>query len=447
MLDETLELHLRRALVDGAERQPMTLTVADLERGLARRRRERTGRRIAAVAVAAAAVAVVSIVALGSGWLRLPSVAAPRPPAPVASADPAVVGPTRAAWTGQPGDVVVIDPVVGETSGAQAFEVWVWPVDGEARSVDRFSGVIGADVSPNVPSRVSPDGYLAVGLADRDDLEHLGYAIYDLLAPTTDPIILTGLGTNGAAWSPDGRVALIDGDQLTIVEPATGDRTTVEVPADVSPNPAMSSSQYAWTADGSGITAFRSTGATSGEVGVLGLDGTFRADPAPVLFTPLGIDRDHDPEGRWLGTGCRTLFEPTMRAGDCSIGTDHDGRGTLWAELPDDAHAIVAVWDRAYDGAWVLVQRYTSADAAGTPTVVELLHVDRDGTLRTVRSMAFDHPEASDPAILAISSDDARVAVQLRSDLKVIVDTATGDWESVGGGWDQVVGWVAQRGG
>lgn len=447
MPDDTLELHLRRALREGADRAPSTLTVADLEAGLARRRRDRTGRRIAAIAVAAAAVAVVSIVALGNGWLRLPSVAAPRPPVPVASADPAVVGPGREAWQGEPGDLIVIDPIVDSTSGAQAFEVWRAPVGGELQSIARFSGVIGSDVSPNVASRVSPDGYLAVGLADRDDLEHVGVAVYDLLDPSRDPIIVTGLGTNGVAWSPDGRLALIDGDAVTVLDPATGIRATVDVPAEVFVVPAMSSSQYVWAADGSGLLAWRQTGETTGEPGILWLDGAFYADDAPALFAPLGIDRGADAEGRQIGRACQTFFDATGREADCEVGLDVDGRALGWVDLPDDAEVKGLAWDRGYQGAWVLVQRWTSAAEAADPVSIELLHIDPAGTIRTVQTLIPDDPTAWDPALLAVSSDDRRVALRLRSDSKVVIDTVTGDWEQVGGGWDQVAGWAEQRGG
>jgi|GEM_PF-3501588 len=74
MHDSRLEDQLRSTLRADGDTLPLTITADELERRHAHRRRERTGRRMTLLAAGVAVVAVGSLIAIGGGLLRPPTV-------------------------------------------------------------------------------------------------------------------------------------------------------------------------------------------------------------------------------------------------------------------------------------------------------------------------------------------------------------------------------------
>ena len=85
MHDSGIEDRLRTVLRSEGDALPVTITAAELERRLAARRRQRSGRRLSLVAAAIAIVAIGSMAAMANGLINLPSVGGP-PSVPPASA-------------------------------------------------------------------------------------------------------------------------------------------------------------------------------------------------------------------------------------------------------------------------------------------------------------------------------------------------------------------------
>lgn len=114
MHDSRIEEQLRAGLRADASELPLTITSAELERRLAARRRAAGGRRLSLVAAVVAAIAVGSIVAVGNGWLGLPSVATAPSPSPTTSPRPTSEASTAPSFKPIPG-VARIEPTEGRT--------------------------------------------------------------------------------------------------------------------------------------------------------------------------------------------------------------------------------------------------------------------------------------------------------------------------------------------
>lgn len=441
MHDSRLEDQVRSALRAGADALPVTITTAELERRLVLRRRSRSGRRLTIAAAAVAVVAVGSIVAFGNGWLRMPAVGvgpadllAPATPVTMSSPDP-----RPAIQLGGPHDAIVVRTLVDPTSDVHGIEVQLWPSDRDMTVIATFSGIIGANPSPDVAPRLSADGLLAIPLVDwKDPNRASGVAVYDLSKPTLDPRIVTDPGSSGIAWGPDDRLALFDPLAITIVEPDYGERTSLSIPAGVSVT-ASGSQDEIWALDGGGFLAWRQDGAM-GLPGVLRLDGTFVADPSPAISAPLGIERIYDPDGRQLLVGCD------------SVG-DEGGVGcSLLAEAPGGP---TEVWYRASAGDGTIADYQWDAVGQSIWLLLDQRSVDGrtlDLILRTGRPDAFvDRATLSgieiraetDPQLVGIAGDERRVAIAIDRGLVALFDTATGDWFAAAGSF---AGWADQRG-
>lgn len=96
MHDTNLEERLRSVLRQEGDGLPFTITTDELDRRLALRRRARNGQRLSVIAAGLAVVAVGAVFALGSGWLRGPSVAADPSPSATMSEPPSSPPPTTA---------------------------------------------------------------------------------------------------------------------------------------------------------------------------------------------------------------------------------------------------------------------------------------------------------------------------------------------------------------
>ena len=83
MHDDQVEDRLRAILRAEGDGLPLTITPEELERRLALRRRERSGRRLGLLAAGLAVIAVGSLVATTAGWVRIPAMGDP-----VASTEP-----------------------------------------------------------------------------------------------------------------------------------------------------------------------------------------------------------------------------------------------------------------------------------------------------------------------------------------------------------------------
>ena len=85
MPDMTIEDGLRAAFRAESDAVGLTITTGELERRLAARRRQRTGRRLQVMAAAVAIVAVGAVAALSNGWLKPPAIGAGPTPGPSAT--------------------------------------------------------------------------------------------------------------------------------------------------------------------------------------------------------------------------------------------------------------------------------------------------------------------------------------------------------------------------
>lgn len=440
MHDSRLEDQLRGALRARADALPVTITTAELERRLVLRRRGRDGRRLTFAAAAVAVVAIGSIVALGNGWLRMPAVGvgsadllAPATPVTMSSPDP-----RPAIQLGGAHDAIVVRVLVDPTSDVHRIEVQLWPSDRDMTVIATFSGIIGANPSPDVAPRLSADGFLAIPLVDwKDPNRASGVAVYDLSKPTLDPRIVTDLGWSGIAWGPDDRLALFDPLAITILDPDTGDPTSLSIPAGVSVA-ASGNQDEIWALDGGGFLAWRQDGVVGGP-GILRLDGTFVADPSPAISAPLGIERIYDPDGRQLLVGCD------------SVG-DEGGVGcSLLAEAPGGP---TEVWYRASAGDGTIADYRWDAVGQSIWLLLDQRSVDGrtlDLILRTGRPDAFDDRATlsgieiraeTDPQLVGIADDERRVAIALDRGLVVLFDLATGEWFAAAGSF---AGWADQR--
>ena len=451
MHDSRLEDQLRSALRARADALPVTITTPELERRLLLRRRGRDGQRLTLVAAAVAVVAIGSIVALGNGWLRMPAIGVDPGPSPAETpisthptteptqVAPASPGPRPVPQMGGPNDAIVVRSTVDPLSPVHGIEVQLWPAAGDVSVLATFSGVIGGNPTPDAPARVSQDAMLAVPLVDWEGSgRHIGVAIYDLSEPTLDPRIVTDLGSSGIAWGPDDRLALFDPLAITILEPDTGERASLSIPAGVSVT-ASGNQDEVWALDGGGFLAWRQDGVVGGP-GILRLDGTFVADPSPAISAPLGIERIYDPDGRQLIVGCDSVGDAGS-VGCSLIAAAPGGPTEVWyrARAGDGTIADYR-WDAIGKAVWLLLDQ-RSVDGRTLDLILRTgrpdAFVDR-ATLSDIEIRA-----ETDPQLVGIADDERRVAIALDRGVVALVDTATGDWIAAAGSF---AGWADQRG-
>jgi hypothetical protein len=118
MHDRTIEEALRSTLRAEAEALPLTVTVDELERRLALRRRERSNRRVGVLAAGIGAVAVGAVFALAVGPFRGPNVAATPGPSTVPTARPTIAASPPA--SGLPAKLPELQPSVSAVDSYQA---------------------------------------------------------------------------------------------------------------------------------------------------------------------------------------------------------------------------------------------------------------------------------------------------------------------------------------
>ncbi len=453
MHDTRLETELRTALRAEGDALPLTITDAELDRRLALRRRERAGRRFALAAVAVVVVAVGSIVVFGGGWLGLPVVGVDSTPSPEISAPtPSDVAPTAEPTPAEPAVTADPDrPALGRSD--EAVIVRIGPeADGTItlevdllRDIESVPTIFSAPfpegrVPSDDPARISHDGYLAVPLADAADPDQeRGVVVYDLLDETREPRgfdVDAGIGSNGVAWSPDGQLAIIDPNGVTIVRPfVSPEWATVNVPDGIFVVPAGPADDEAWALDGRGLSAWNNL--SDPPSGILALDGTFQPELPWNVADPTGNTRMFDASGRVLVVGCESV-DPDGNGTGCRLQAEVPGEaGETWYIVPDGEVIADVRWDASREGTWILVER---AAADGSNGTVQLRHGDANG-FETIVTMG----DIGDPRILGISSDDARLAIDLGDGqvLSVPTDPDAEGWGGIGGVF---AGWADQAG-
>lgn len=97
MHDTQIEDRLRTVLRAEGDALPLTITPDELERRLALRRRERTGRRMSLIAAGVGVIVIGSVLAVSNGWLRSPSVGSGPSPAQSVGSGPSSAPSARAA--------------------------------------------------------------------------------------------------------------------------------------------------------------------------------------------------------------------------------------------------------------------------------------------------------------------------------------------------------------
>lgn len=437
MDDVRFEDTLRAALRGEVDTLPLRITPGELERHATVRRRALRARRMV-VAAALAAIAIGTGVAIGTGWLRLPAVGDDHPVITVTHE------PTPGRPLGGASDAIIVRILDDPASAVRRIEVQRWPSAGDMSVIATFSGILGADPSPLGAPQVSVDGLLAVplvGSARNEPGEAAGLAIYDLHDVARDPRLIPEVPDEGIAWGPDGRLAILDGSDVAILDVDEGwsRRAHVAIPRDVrlrSPD----GRGPIWTAAGDGLLGLRWDG-TAFVPGMLGLDGAWRRTEAPVVFAPTGRERIMDTRGWVLSDGCAATAEPP-RSGD-GCGLDAVLPGTFELEVWHPGETLSAVWAANGAEAWVLVD--ASGDSGLLTTEI------RKGPaldVSIVQVIGDVEGRWEQPTIDGLTRDDERMVLSYGSrdaprHMTVLVDTVTGDWLAADGTF---AGWADQRG-
>jgi hypothetical protein len=460
MHDQRLEEQLRGALRVDGDALPFTITESELERRLTMRRRDHFGRRLSLLAAGVAVLAVAGLVGFGNGWVRLPAVGIVASPSPSTSASPSVapsVAPTptptatptpstpatatpAAAATfrpapdlGDPTDAILAR-VVAVADGVRRLEVWRSIT--MAENIDIFGVPFPDDVLPAEGAmRLGPTGFLAVPFAIGEFDGRAGVLIYDLADAMRPPYRIEA-GSGGFGWGPDGRLALLDDLAVTIVDPAAGyARTTVPMPAGILV-PTTLEQDVIWAAAGDGLVAYETTNVIH-RAGVIALDGTWRSEPSPAVFTPTGRERMLDGRGRTLSTGCDSVPVEAAESGCVLVALPPS---TADIEQWHDQAAAGAIWSASGTEAWAVVPR----DVAVVGGAIDLLRGPAGGmeVVATLEGLELDGP----PTLSGVSADDARLTVgwtrRVGSEaLTSMVDTATGESYGMSGTF---VGWADQ---
>lgn len=341
--------------------------------------------------------------------------------------------PRGAPTLGGPRDAVLVRSVV--EGGRPMLEVTVAISAVENRSNNLLT-IPDGETLIDREARVGPTGYLAIPRDSTGD-ERPAIYVYDLASRTGEPIRVDG-GRSGISWAPDGRLALLDDRILTVIDPATG--------AIISWRPLGRDTELAGTdrgapilaADGSGLLANVTGGATS-QLGILRLDDSFVVG-LPSVFTPTGLERTYDAEGRALGEGCDASGEEAQ-VNTCAVSAGVFEVNQQFLYRGNDI--LDFGWTSSRDAIWLLL-----GDGANEPTQrIRLLR----GTLDAYAEVATATITKSglyQPAIWGVTADDERVALdggvdQGDSPMTILVDVATGDWYATSGTF---AGWADQTG-
>ena len=476
MHDVQLEDRLRRALRQEADTLPFTITADQIEIRLAARRRAAFNQRLAILAAAGLAV-----VAVGVGAFLLnqnseevvtptpsptvlpspsapPSASVPPPsesPAPSEAPSPAPTTPLPSTRTTTPigaaNDAVLVK-FIGTRSHPDRIDVSLIRFDAGAFETNpqprplvsfEMDALTANFVFSGSAPKVSPDGWLAVGVTDPTTGDQLTL-VYDLRDANKDA---WGAGgpIEAAAWGPGAALAAVD--ERTMYVGYAGDRLPsffFEIPPDVSVRkPDADSRQKApqWLADGSGFLAWRGN-----EFGRLSLDGSFEpADVPAPQFQVSGVERQWGADGSEMSTGCPTEGGPPGCSVSNSIG---GGPATAWYVTDSGLGNIVEdAWDAEGNGLWLVVNRTSvsrstfvlmHADAPNEFIDIAEFNVelDAEGNFPFLVGIRDAEPTADDQLFLFGTHDSAGSVVVALS-----ADGARASDEDFG----QFAGWAANQ--
>jgi hypothetical protein len=428
--DSHIENQVRAALRDEADRLPMTITSAELERRLGARRRAAANRRFRFAAAAVAAVLVVAIVAGGNGWLNLPAVggivvpsATPTPttpPIPTATPHASVATPVPSARIrearelGSEGEAILVKPV-GSDLRPDAFEVSRFdPITGNSTPVATIPGtVLPPDAQLSVGERpsVSLTGYLAIPIerGETADTTFVGFAVVDLTDPSIPPVIFDRY--DAMSWDVADGLALMQGDH---VDTAFASSNQVFPFADPGPSVSVARADYSGggpvtsTQEGSRFLATKTDGDAT-TWGALGFDSVFRpTSDLPRAYQRTGLERPAGSGAHAIGPAC----DSSAVATPCAL-VEHDAVGAPIRNFPMTAGNFVSdhVWARDGRHLWMLLDDGSEDSAKVSTLTYATIEGMRDG-VRDDRAR-LDLPGVQLPSILGIGSetDDGRALV------------------------------------
>ena len=270
--------------------------------------------------------------------------------------------------------------------------------------------------SPRLDGAVlaSPQGWLVISV-ERDgggipDLERT--LLIDLRAEHPQ-LELAGVAER-AAWGPQGHLAIL-GSRPLLVDPITGVKTEVAVPADVDV-------LEAWAADASGLVAIEDMGEPSQRAGVLRGDGIFVPGVRPP-YSATGRERHTGAIGQVLTVAVSDGADGAETA-IVDSGPGVCPRCIVWARFKtpgDDPRFFAYNWDAAGAGLWITWQTSDRKRAW-------LGHMSTPGHDDPVVNL----PPSVDFGIAGVSPTDAWFILDA-SDLRqlVLADTLTGQTRAI----------------
>lgn len=287
----------------------------------------------------------------------------------------------------------------------------------------------GTRIVTSDPILVSARGHLTVAIEGHLDgvaREVVRRLIFDLHDVARPPLMVPA---GEVAWSPDGRLAILDASHTTFVDPARGEQVVASHPDRVSLSPV-------WAADGSGLLGSRYGANDLPIPGIFAPDGGFN-DGLKTPHSTTGVGRPYGPGGNVVGDAWA----------EGEAGTDHaitelrPGQRqpltwiTVHAPGPDPS-IIDHAWDAAGTGQWIVFGR------DGKATVV---HLEGPGEPEERASFAI----VEEAEIVGVAPDDAVIVAIPGSETAaaglVRIETSTGQVIRIGraDGLSSFAGWAA----
>lgn len=410
MRDIPVEDRLRSHLRAEGDALPFTITVEELERRFAARRRARSDRRISLLAAAVAAVAIGTVFGLSNGLFDGFVVGDDRTPAP--SLDPVLTpaptdpilstpspspseSPSRVANPiGAMGEAILVRPIGADPTRPDTLEITrLDPASGRSDLLATFPGsILGDDGrldSFDRPS-VSNTGWLAIPFVrgPNVDEESPAIVIVDVAEPSRDPWILDGYRPLG--WEMTDKLVVERAGDGTIA--LAWPLSPFIEPYVVTDRSIMVDGRSVTTQDGTRFLATQGDTSTPGFVDFRGLF-TPTIDLPPV-YQRTGAERRFGAGAHGLAWACpcsglRARPDDVVWAADgrsawLVVARGGDGAGTTIASLRYLVGAVGTPEERARVEVPILgstrILGIADEPAAGAATVIAI--GDADGTIR-----------------------------------------------------------------